>query len=223
MVVVRLTGIGMRPCLWVHEYGHNVGLSHSSDCARDHVRQRQRHEQRPRRAGVHEVPCALSSANAVISVAGACTDDGDALADPIDNCPSMSNPAQIDTDGDGIGDCLRRRSDPVADIDGSGRVDGRDLAISRTSVRRRRRSAAATTPGPTSTSTSRSTAPTSRCSPATSAKRGVSPKRRTPRRTSGGRARTGAPCSRPTPKRRRRRGSPGILRHRRPCGSASCD
>ena len=37
------------------------------------------------------------------------------------------------------------------------------------------------------------------------------------------RARSAAPCSRPAPTRRRRPGSPGSLRRRGPCGSASCD
>jgi hypothetical protein len=68
------------------------------------------------------------SANASVFVSGTCTDDGDALADPIDNCPTVSNPTQVDTDGDGTGDACE--TGPLfTDIDASGRVDGFDLAV----------------------------------------------------------------------------------------------
>ena len=48
--------------------------------------------------------------------------DGDGIADDDDNCPVMPNPAQVDTDGDGVGDVC----DPLTDSDGDGVGDGVD-------------------------------------------------------------------------------------------------
>ena len=43
-------------------------------------------------------------------------EDGDGLVVPADNCPSVFNPAQVDTDGDGVGDVC----DTCTDVDGDG-------------------------------------------------------------------------------------------------------
>jgi hypothetical protein len=49
--------------------------------------------------------------------------DGDGVPDGIDNCPTVYNPDQIDSDGDGIGDCC----DPDSpDQDGDGVADSCD-------------------------------------------------------------------------------------------------
>jgi hypothetical protein len=128
MALVRMSSLSYEAVLWIHEYGHNIGLSHAPD---------------PRALmygtvnGANDVlsegECLTfhkpsSLADAVTSDIGTCTDDGDSFADPLDNCPLMANENQVDVNADGIGDDCEATAPLSADTDSSGRVDGVDLA-----------------------------------------------------------------------------------------------
>ena len=95
--------------LWLHEYGHNVGLNHNADrrylmygtlyggSATDNVAVTTTECDR------YNMP--VSGAGAQLADAGACTDgDADQVQDQIDNCPGVSNYDQSNADGDRRGD-----------------------------------------------------------------------------------------------------------------------
>jgi hypothetical protein len=110
------------PGLWVHEYGHNIGLVHNAD---------------PRYLMYHAVSGVNDGLTAgecdtfhfpdrrawiVPSATGACGDaDGDAVHDGVDNCAAVANLWQADADADGSGD------ECDADADGDGVDDAADL------------------------------------------------------------------------------------------------
>jgi hypothetical protein len=116
MVVVRIPeeeGI-----LWLHEYGHNVGLGHVPD---PHYIMHAYFEVGLNRilystecAAFHDPP---HEADAIVFDTGTChDDDDDDIASSADNCPDVFDPSQSDADLDGIGDVC----DPCTDTDGDG-------------------------------------------------------------------------------------------------------
>lgn len=85
-------------------------------------------------AGAAEHGITTPASNATYTATFVCSDctpgdqDGDGILDGVDNCPSMPNPTQADFDGDGRGNACETGA-TLADANGSGRVDGFDLAL----------------------------------------------------------------------------------------------
>lgn len=105
VAVVRRSTLGSESVLWVHEYGHNVGLGHHTDS-----RYVMYGVDYGTNNGIAQYECdryhsPSAGARADLAVVGACTDtDGDGVQDAIDNCPTVPNFDQADSNGDGIGD-----------------------------------------------------------------------------------------------------------------------
>jgi hypothetical protein len=55
--------------------------------------------------------------------------DGDGVPDETDNCPTVSNPDQADSNGNGIGDACDAPPACIGDLNNSGAIDASDLAI----------------------------------------------------------------------------------------------
>ncbi|HEX4824807.1 MAG TPA: dockerin type I domain-containing protein [Candidatus Polarisedimenticolaceae bacterium] len=126
MALVRLSDVGYEAVLWIHEYGHNLGLPHVTPPASIMAP-----NDNGQNDGLSPTECATfhspaSDAVALLGDGGTCTNDGDSYADPIDNCPFVANESQADSNHNGIGDACEAGT--TADIDGNGRVDGLDLA-----------------------------------------------------------------------------------------------
>ena len=126
MAVVRLTSTNTEAVLWIHEYGHNTGLSHSTDS-----KALMYGTNYGTNNGLSQSECSRyhnPSAGTGMSMVdrGVCEDgDGDEVHDVIDNCDSAVNFDQADADADGIGDACESE-----DGDGDGTPDAQDCAPS---------------------------------------------------------------------------------------------
>ncbi|HJQ98871.1 MAG TPA: thrombospondin type 3 repeat-containing protein, partial [Candidatus Polarisedimenticolaceae bacterium] len=118
MVLVRLTSLDTEAVLWIHEYGHNLGLDHSN-ANRDIMFG----TDTGNNDGLTVDECQAfhtpsGGSAALLTDIGACTDDGDTWANPIDNCPASPNEDQSDSNGNGIGDVCEACPSGDADTDG---------------------------------------------------------------------------------------------------------
>ena len=123
MAQVRMTEVDSEGILWIHEYGHNAGLGHTSSPSdimfgtnngfNAALSQDECDNYHAPPGGTEMTPTDI----------GACTDDdGDEVHDVTDNCPFIPNTSQQDTDGDGMGDPC----DGTDDFDSDGVLDVND-------------------------------------------------------------------------------------------------
>ncbi len=125
MAVVRISA--NEGLLWLHEFGHNIGLGHNAD--NDYLMDAGLSSNS---VGLTQTECnrfhnPSSSAGVSISGLGVCHDnDADDYASTVDNCPNNFNPDQSDSDGDGVGNACNACAD--LDGDGFGSPPGPDCA-----------------------------------------------------------------------------------------------
>lgn len=126
MILVRLSAIGYEAVLWIHEYGHNTGLSHNASETRDlmyGVDNGANNGLTQAECNAYHSPAAAAGAS--VTDRGACEDpDGDEVHSAVDNCPNVSNASQADGDGDKVGDacddCPALVNPDQLDADGDG-------------------------------------------------------------------------------------------------------
>jgi hypothetical protein len=128
MIVVRLGAADDEGLLWLHEYGHNVGLDHAQDS-----RSIMYFSLNGSNAGLDQAECdrfhAPDRAAAItLEELGSCQDDdGDLWVSTVDNCPDATNASQLDGDGDGVGsacdNCALVANPDQADADGDSAGD----------------------------------------------------------------------------------------------------
>ncbi len=103
--VVRLPKGKQEHVLWIHEYGHNVGLDHNTTSG-EYIMHGTIYSNRAvtqAECNQYHAPAAASESKVVWI--GACADtEGDGIVDNVDNCPLIVNIKQLDLNHNGVGD-----------------------------------------------------------------------------------------------------------------------
>jgi hypothetical protein len=133
--VVRVTWNDTNEGLvWIHEYGHNTGLSHNT-ISNDYLMYAS--SSPGKNTGLTQAECNSYHSPPVMARMtnvdlGICHDDDlDDIVSTVDNCPDVSNPDQVDSDGDGTGDACINCND--GDGDGYG-ITGSDTCAGGSAV-----------------------------------------------------------------------------------------
>ena len=129
LIVVRMSSTANEGKLWVHEFGHNVGLGHNPTFGFIMYGGFSASNNKLTSFECNKYHNPSSSAQSSPSPNGDCNDDdGDFVVSSADNCLDVSNTTQADADLDGVGDvCDNCGGDPNpdqtdCDNDGSGDV-----------------------------------------------------------------------------------------------------
>ncbi len=131
MAVVRMSSLSGEAILWIHEYGHNVGLGHHPD-----IRHIMYATNATSNFGLEQSECdqyhfPSSGSGTPPADTGVCSDnDHDKVMDNVDNCTAVSNFSQANTDGDSLGDaCDACPADPLNDADSDLVCDSSDNCL----------------------------------------------------------------------------------------------
>lgn len=105
IAVVRNSSEGVEAVLWAHEYGHNVGLTHTANSADIMYGVDSGSNSRLSQSECNSYQGPPPATAISLTDVGACADtDSDSVHDVVDNCPTTSNTSQTDVDANGVGD-----------------------------------------------------------------------------------------------------------------------